>query len=112
MGKFFAQRMLGEEVDVVGDNHQVANLEARVHTARSIRHEERLDAQFVHHANGECHLLHRVALVEVEASLHGHDVNAAQLTENQFAAMAFHGRYREVGYVAVWYFYCVSYFGS
>ena len=30
------QRMLGEEIDVIGNNHQVANLKVGVHTASSI----------------------------------------------------------------------------
>ena len=107
-----AQRMLGEEIDMVGDDHQVANPEVRVHATGSIRHKERLDAQLVHHADGEGHLLHVVALIVVEASLHGNDVLASQLTEDQFADMSFNGRYREVGYVAVWYFVWFSDFRS
>ena len=77
------QRVLWEEVDMVGDNHQVANLEGRVHAASSIRYEERLDAQFVHHTDGECNLLHRVALVEVETSLHSQDVYTSQFAEDE-----------------------------
>ena len=38
-----AQRMLGEEVDMVGDDHQVANLELGVHAASRIRYEKGLD---------------------------------------------------------------------
>ena len=52
------QRMLREEVDVVGDNHQVANLETRVHATGSVADEECLDADFVHHTDGESHFLH------------------------------------------------------
>ena len=96
-----AQRVLGEHVDVVGDNHQVANLEGRVHTAGGIRHEEGLDAQFVHDAHGEGDFLHGVALVVVEAALHGQDVYPAKFAEYQFATMTFHGRYREVGNVGI-----------
>ena len=92
-----AQRVLGEEVDVVGDNHEVANLEFGVHTSRGIAHEESLDTKFVHHANGERNLLHRVALVVVEASLHSHDVLAAQFTKDYFAGMALNRRYGEIG---------------
>ena len=32
-----------------------------------------------------------IALIEVETSLHRHDVLAAQLAEDQFAGMAFYG---------------------
>ena len=38
------QRMFGEEVDVVVDNHQVADNEVGVHTSRRVRNEERLNA--------------------------------------------------------------------
>ncbi len=38
------QRMLGEEVDVVGDNHQITNLEGGVHATSGIRHKEGLNA--------------------------------------------------------------------
>ena len=86
-----AQRMLREEVDVVGNDHQVANLECRVHATGSIRHEERLDAQFVHDTYREGHFLHRVAFIEVEAALHGEDIDTAKLAENQFAAVSFNG---------------------
>ena len=88
--------MLGEEIDMVGNHHQVANLEARVHATGSIRDEKCLDAQLVHHANGEGNLLHGVALVVVETALHSHNVYAAQLSEDKLAAMALNGRYREV----------------
>ena len=91
-----AQRMLWEEIDMVGDDHQVANLKARVHATGSVGDEEGLDAQLIHHANGECDFLHRVSLVEVETALHGHDVHTAQLAKDEFAAVAFHRRDGEV----------------
>ena len=85
-----AQRMLWEEVDVVGDNHDVTYLELRVRTASGIADEERLDAQLVHHTNREGNLFHAVALIEMEASLHGEDVLAAQLTEDHLSAVSFY----------------------
>ena len=39
-----AQRMLGEEIDVVGNDHQVANLEAWVHATGGVADEQGLDA--------------------------------------------------------------------
>ena len=75
---------------MVVDHHQVAYLEGFVHATRGVADEEGLDAQFVHHTLGECHLFHVVALIEVETSLHRHDVLAAQLSEDQFAGMAFY----------------------
>ena len=104
------QRMLWEEVNVVGDDHQVANLKFWIHTTGSVGYEEGLDAQFVHHSDREGDLLHRVALVKVEASLHGEDVDTTQLTEDEFARMAFYGRYGEIGNLGVGIFGLVSYF--
>ena len=107
-----AQGMLGEEIDVVSDDHEVANLESGVHAACSVGDEERLDAQFVHDANGERHLLHVVAFVVVESALHGHDVDAPEFAEDELAAMSFDGGYGEVGDFAIRELERVSYFGS
>ena len=95
------KRMLWEEVDVIGDYHQVADIELRVHAACGIRYEEGLDAQFVHHAYGEGDLLHRVALIVVETALHGKDIHTAQFAEDQFAAMSLDGRDGEVRDVCI-----------
>ena len=82
------ERMLGEVVDVVGDDHEVANLEIRVHAAGSVGYEEGLDAQLAHDSDGEGYLLHGIALVVMETALHGHDVLVAELTEDEFPAMS------------------------
>ena len=93
------KRMLREEIDMISDDHQVADIELGVHTSSGIRHEEGLDAQFVHHAYREGDLLHRVAFVEVEAPLHGQNINATQFAENQFTTMSLNSRDREIGNV-------------
>ena len=64
------KRVLGEEVDMIGDDHQVANLELGVHASCCVGNKEGLDAQLVHDAHGEGDLLHGVTLVEVETTLH------------------------------------------
>ncbi len=66
------ERIFREEVDMVGDDHHVANAEFLVHTTGCIADKEGHDAEFAHHADWECHLLHVVAFVVVEATLHGH----------------------------------------
>ena len=81
--------MFWEEVDVVSDNHQVANLELWVHTACSIRNKQCLNPQLIHHADGEGNLFHRVTLIVMETSLHSYDIDTAQFAENQLAAMSF-----------------------
>ena len=107
-----AQRMLGEKVDMVCDNHQVANLEGRVHTTCSIRHEERLNAQLVHHSYGEGDILHRVAFVEMETTLHGEDVHPAEFAEDKGTGMSLYGRNGEVGNLTVGNYQLIGYLGS
>ena len=104
------QWVLREEVDVVGDDHDVANLEGGVHAAGGVGDEECLYAHFIHDTNGERHLFHRVALIVVEASLHGHDVHATQFAEDQLAAMAFDGGNGEVGNFLIGNLQLISYF--
>lgn len=106
------QRMFGEEVDMVGDDHHVADMELRVHTAGGVADEERLDTQLIHHPLGEGNLLHRVALIEMETAVHGNDVHATELSEDELAGMSLHGRHREVGNILVRDFQCLSYLGS
>lgn len=93
--------MLREQVDVVVDNHQVANLETWIHAAGGIAHEKRGYAKFIHHAYGKCHFLHRVSLVEMETPVHSEDVLAAELAKDELAGVSFNGRDREIGYVFV-----------
>ena len=100
--------MLREEVYVVGDNHHVANIEFRIHTTRSIRNEESLDTQFVHHTLRECHLLHVISLIIVEATLHSHDILATELTKDELSGMTFDCRYRKVRNFRIWEFVGIS----
>lgn len=104
------QRVFWEEIDVVSNDHQVSYLEFGIHSARSIGHEKCLDAQFVHDANGECNFLHRIAFVEVEASLHRHDVNASEFAEDKFSAVPLYRGDGKVGNVGIRNFVTVSYF--
>lgn len=103
------QRMFGEEVDMVIDHHQVTDVKIRIHAARSVAHEQRPDAKLIHHALRKRHFLHRISLVEMESTFHGHDIFAAKLAEDQFAGMSFDSRNGKVGYVFIGEFVCVSY---
>ena len=104
--------MLWEEVDVVGDNHQVADSEGRVHASGGIGDIECADAELIHDAHGEGDLLHGVALIIVEASLHGQDVDASELAEDEFAGVSLDGGHGEVGYLTIGELRLVSYLGS
>ena len=105
-----AQGMFGEEVDMVGNDHEVADVEFGIHATGGIADEERLDAQFVHDTYGEGDLFHGISLVVMESALHRHDILAAELSENQFAAVAFYGGDGEVGNILIGELVGVSYF--
>ena len=102
--------MLGEEVDMVCDNHQVTHMKSLVHAAGGIADKEGLDAQFVHHTDREGHLLHRVALIEVESALHRQNIYSTQFSEDELSAMSFYSRDRKIGNVGIREFCLISYF--
>ena len=102
------QGMFGHEVDVVGDEHQVADFEVGIHTSGSIAYEELFDAEFVHHTYGEGDFLHIIAFVIVEAAFERHDFLATQTTEYEAAAVTFDSRNGEVGDFAIRE--CIDYF--
>ena len=85
------ERMFWQEVDVVGDEHEVANLKFWIHTSRGVADEEVFDAQFIHDTDREGDLLHVVAFIIMETSFERHDFLAAQATEEQTAAVALNG---------------------
>ena len=105
-----AQGMLGEEVDMVRDDHQVAHMEVGIHTSRGIADEERLDLQRTHDAHRERHLLHGVALIEMETALHGHDVLASEFAKDQFSCMTLYRRDGEMGNILIGKLITVGYF--
>lgn len=86
---------------MVRDDHDVSHLEFLVHTSGGIADEEYFHTEFAHDAYRECHLLHVITLVVVEAALHSHDVLASEVSEYQFAGMAFNGRNREVRNIVI-----------
>ena len=83
-----AKRILREQVDVVGDNHYVANLELLVHASGSVADKEGLHTDGFHDANRECNLLHVVAFIVVETARHSYYFASAQTTEDKFAVVA------------------------
>ena len=81
---------------MISNNHKVAYLEIRIHTAGSIRYKQGLNTQLVHHTHGERHILHRVALIEMETALHGHYIHTTQFTKYQLARVSLNGRHWEI----------------
>ena len=105
-----AQWMFREEINVVRNDHKVANFELRIHSACSITHEECLDAQLVHNPHRERHFFHVVALIEMETPLHGHDVLVAEFPENQFPGVSFHRGNGKMGYITIGELVFIRYF--
>ncbi len=101
--------MFGKEVDMIADDHQVADRKVGVGATRRVGDEQRADAQFAHHADGERYFLHGITLIEVKAALHGHDVLPSQPAEDQLAAVSFHGGNREMGNIFVIDFISIRY---
>ena len=93
--------ILGEEVDMVGDDHNIADDEILVHTAGSIADEESFDTKFTHHTHRESDLLHVVTFIIVETPLHSHDILAAKVTEDEFTGVTLNGRNGEIGDVMI-----------
>ena len=63
----------------------------------------------MHDALWKGNLLHIISFIEMESAFHCHNILATQLSEDEFAGMAFYGRNREVWYLAVWEFIAISY---
>jgi len=75
---FGSDEGVGRHVDVVADDHQVADAEGGVDAAGCIGDEEVFDAEAFHHAHGEGHFRHRISFVIVKPSLHGEHGDAAE----------------------------------
>ena len=76
------QRIEAQVVDVIGQQHQVANLIMGMDTARSIGQNDRLQPQQPQHPHGKGHLLRRVSLVVMHPPLHDDDRNATEQPGN------------------------------
>jgi len=66
------QGTISQQIDVIGDQHQVAGTPQRMHSAAGIGYDEQPRAQRTHDADREGDLLQRVAFIAVEPPLHGH----------------------------------------
>ena len=95
------ERAKVEELDVVGDEHEVARLIVCVHSARGVRHDHRLRAKQANDANGVGSVLHGVALVAVHSALHDRDALAAKRSEDEAALVSRRGGGVEVRNVGI-----------
>ena len=89
------------EVDVVLDEHEVADAVRRVDAARSVSDNEPLGAELVHHVNREGDLLRGVALVGMQPALHADDVFAFELAEHEASLVTLGSRGDHEGDIGV-----------
>lgn len=104
------ERILWHEVDVVCDDHQVADAETGISATGSVADEKSLDAQLVHDADGKGHLFHGVTFIVMESPFHSYDILASEFSEYEFAFVALNGGNREIRYFLVGYDYFLLYF--
>ena len=91
------QRIIAEQVDVVGEEHEVAREPQRMHPARDVGDDQCLRAQRPEHPHRESDLLQRVALVAMEAALHDREFAFPHRAEQQAAGVRLDRRRRESG---------------
>ena len=89
--------VLGKKIDMVGNDHQVAGKERGIDSSCGIGDEKVLHADFMQHAHRKRDLLHGIAFVVVETSLHGDDVLPAESADEEVAFVPLHGGHREMG---------------
>ena len=92
---------IGHEVDVVGDDHQVAHAVVGVQCAGGVAYEKRFDAHAGENPFGVGDLLHGVAFIVVEAALHGHNLFPAEGADDEVALVSYGGGALEVRYLRV-----------
>ena len=59
-----------------------------VNPARRVGGDERAHAEQLHHSNGKHNVLHRVAFIKMQASLHANDRLSAQTSRHKTTRMA------------------------
>ena len=89
--------VVGHEVDMVGDDHDVGDVEGGVEAAGGVGEDQFFDAELAEHLDGEGEGLHGVSLIVVEAAAHDEDGDAVEGAEDEGTAVALHGGDGEVG---------------
>jgi hypothetical protein len=95
------QRVGGEQVDVIGDQHQVTRREIAIDAARRVADDQRTHAELLHERRRVRHRAHVVAFVVVKAPLHGDDFDLADPSEHHPPGVACDRRRGEVRHIAV-----------
>ncbi len=82
---------------MIGDDHQVARIEAAVDPAGCVRREVDRRAQLVHHADGKCGKLCRMSLIHVKAPSQRDNIAPAKLSCDERSCMPAYGRGGKAG---------------
>ena len=96
-----AQGGFGEQLDLVGDEHQVPRLPVGAHTPGGVGDDQRVAAQQAQHPHGVGNLVIAVALVVVHPPLHDGHIPARQGAEHQLPLVPGSGGRLEVGNPAI-----------
>ena len=75
------------EIEVTFDQHDLATFVIGINSSGGVTDEKSLDAQMVHHVNGECRKIDWVALIEMEPPLHCDDICAGEPPADQLPLM-------------------------
>ena len=86
---------------MVGDDHDVGDVEGGVETAGGVGEDDFFDAELAKNLNGESEGLHGVSLIVMEAAAHDEDGGAVEGAEDEGAAVALYGGDREVGNIFI-----------
>ena len=89
------------EIDMIGDQHEIAGAEAYIYAAAGIGQYQRLDAQGSKNPYGQGDLLLGKTFIVMDPALEYNHSLAAFLAEDQCAAVSGYSRNREVGDFAV-----------
>ena len=92
-----ADERVGHHVDMIADDHEVADVEGVVNATGGVGDEQAADTEEGHDADGEGDLTHGVSFIIMEAALHGHDRLTAEAAEEEVAFVARGRGAREVG---------------
>ena len=96
-----ADQRVAEQVDVVGDDHDLAGLVVHVDGAGRVGEDEDLDPETSQHAHGKDDLVEPIALVVVHTARHDGHRHRAAVAEHELAAMPGRGRGGEVRHLGV-----------
>ena len=92
-----ADERVGHHVDMIADDHQIADVEGVVNATGGVGDEQAADTEEGHDTDREGDLIHAVAFIIMEAALHGHDRLTAEAAEEEVAFVARGRGAREVG---------------